>query len=85
MQFRKAGPGQRGGSRRQITEVHPRQPPEGGVAGNLTRSGEALGQRLPGTIDEAVEPLLLPPIEAAESGNNFYTTQPYQLLSWYPR
>ena len=26
-----------------------------------------------------------PPVPPAESGNAFITTQPFQLLSWYPR
>ncbi|KAI8470885.1 MAG: hypothetical protein J3K34DRAFT_458598 [Monoraphidium minutum] len=28
---------------------------------------------------------LRPPLPAAESGNGFYTVQPFQVLSWYPR
>jgi len=28
---------------------------------------------------------LRPPLRPAASGNEFYTVQPYQILSWYPR
>ena len=41
--------------------------------------------KLPATFDEATEPLLLPSIQPGDSGNDFHTTQPYQLISWYPR
>ena len=42
-----------------------------------------------GTFDEAVrhteQVMRAPPVEPAESGNDFYTAQPFQVLSWYPR
>ena len=39
------------------------------------------------TFDEALaaSKLLMPPVAPGETGNEFYTTQPFQLLSWYPR
>lgn len=39
------------------------------------------------TFDEALaaSKLLQPPVAPGETGNQFYTTQPFQLLSWYPR
>ena len=42
-----------------------------------------------GTFDEAArhtaQVMRAPPVEPAESGNDFYTAQPFQVLSWYPR
>ena len=39
------------------------------------------------TFDEALaaSKLLQPPVSPGDTGNHFYTTQPFQLLSWYPR
>ena len=41
------------------------------------------------TFDEAArrteQVLRSPPVQPAESGNDFYTAQPFQVLSWYPR
>ena len=41
------------------------------------------------TFDEAVreteQVMRAPPVAPADSGNAFYTAQPFQVLSWYPR
>lgn len=39
------------------------------------------------SFDEALAAsnLLQQPVAPGETGNHFYTTQPFQLLSWYPR
>jgi hypothetical protein len=41
------------------------------------------------TFDEALaatQPIQrAPPVAPGQSGNDFYTVQPQQLLSWYPR
>ena len=52
---------------------------------NLSADQPVVASKLPATFDEATEPLLLPSIQPGDSGNDFYTTQPYQLISWYPR
>jgi len=41
------------------------------------------------TFDEAAreteQVVRAPPVAPADSGNAFYTAQPFQVLSWYPR
>jgi hypothetical protein len=52
-------------------------------------SGRGGAQARFATFDEAARQteqfLRAPPVEPARSGNDFYTAQPFQILSWYPR
>ncbi|KAK9841956.1 hypothetical protein WJX81_000879 [Elliptochloris bilobata] len=69
--------------------IEQRGPAAQRVLGANATSGASATQVQFATFDEAArhtqQVLRSPPVEPAESGNSFYTAQPFQVLSWYPR
>ena len=49
------------------------------------QQGDSLAQQAAVHGNNSSASYLRPPVHPAESGNDFITTQPFQLLSWYPR